>query len=174
MTKGEFVVKFLEFVKDTALTINSLMIYESMQRKDLRMGGFDPDRIYRGFKNLERRGIIVKTGVDDYKFTLKGKKWYKNANIKYFCSRNRKWDGKWRVVIFDIPQEMHKKRNNFRHKLRYLGFYMLQKSVFVLPYSCEDELGYICQSLEVGDYVDVITADSIGFRENEIKKYFEI
>ena len=84
MTKGEFIVKFLESIKDVASTINSLMIYESMQRKSLRMGGFSPDRIYSGFKNLERRGIIAKIGVSGYKFTRKGKKWYKNAGIKYF------------------------------------------------------------------------------------------
>ena len=174
MTKGEFIIKFLESIKDVASTINSLMIYESMQRKDLRMRGFDPDKIYSGFKNLERRGIIFKTGGNDYKFTQKGKKWHKNANIKYFSSKNKKWDRKWRVVIFDIPQEMHKKRNNFRHKLKYLGFYMLQKSVFVLPYPCEEELGHICQDLDISDYVDIVIADSIGSREVEMQKLFEI
>ena len=174
MTKGEFIVKFLESVKGVASTINSLMIYESMQRKDLRMGGFDPDKIYSGFKNLERRGIISKAEGNNYKFTQKGKKWHKNVSIKYFSSKNKKWDGKWRVVIFDIPQELHKNRNNLRHKLRYLGFYMLQKSVFVLPYPCEEELGYICQNLGISDYIDVIIADSMGFREEEIKKHFEI
>ncbi len=171
MIKGSFIINFLESLVDTA---SAIMIRESMQRKDLRIGGFDPDKIYSGFKNLERRGIITKVGGDRYKLTPKGKKWHKIVSIKYFSSKNKKWDGKWRVVIFDIPQELHKNRNNFRHKLKYLGFYMFQKSVFVLPYPCEEELGYICQDLDINDYVDVIIADSVGFREEEIKKYFEI
>ena len=49
-----------------------------------------------------------------------------------------KWDGKWRIVIFDIPEKKKKAREVLRAKLKDLGFKELQKSVFVLPYECED------------------------------------
>ena len=174
MANGEFIIKFLEAVRDTASAINSLMIRESWHRKDLRMGGFDPDKIYSGFKNLERRGIISTLDGKSYKFTEKGKRWHKVSSIKYFASKYKKWDRKWRIVIFDIPQELHKNRNYFRAKIKSLGFCMLQKSVFVIPYPCEEELGYICRNLKISDYVDVIKADSIGSKEEEMKKYFKI
>ena len=51
---------------------------------------------------------------------------------------------------------------------------MLQKSVFVFPYACERELGYLCSQLKLSDYVDVIVAKSIGSREKEMRKYFKI
>ena len=86
----------------------------------------------------------------------------------------KKWDRKWRIVIFDIPEELHKNRNSFRAKIKNLGFYMLQRSVFVFPYPCEEELNELCSRLNISDYVDVIRADSIGFKEKEIKKYFDI
>ena len=51
---------------------------------------------------------------------------------------------------------------------------MIQKSVFVIPYPCDEELGDICQDLKITDYVDVIVADSIGLKEREIRKFFEL
>lgn len=54
-----------------------------------------------------------------------------------------KWDGKWRVVFFDIPEKKRKARNALREKLRDLGFCEMQKSVFVLPYECQDEVNFV-------------------------------
>ena len=51
---------------------------------------------------------------------------------------------------------------------------MLQKSVFVMPYECREELGYICNELKVSNYVDVISADSVGFKEKEIRELFNL
>ncbi len=51
-----------------------------------------------------------------------------------------RWDKKWRLVIFDIPNSHGIKRSVFRGKLKELGFYQLQKSVWVHPYNCHDEI----------------------------------
>jgi phenylacetic acid degradation operon negative regulatory protein len=140
------------------------------------MGGIDPDTVYTGFKNLERRGIISKPkpALRNYKFTKKGRIWLKASSARHFKLNYGVWDKKWRVIVFDIPQSMHKERNYLRRKLQHLGCYMLQKSIFVFPYSCSEELGYLCSNIGIGDYVDVLIADSIGSNEREIKKYFNL
>ena len=56
-----------------------------------------------------------------------------------------KWDGEWRIVIFDIPERFKKAREALRMKLKDLGFSELQKSVLVLPYECEDEINFIVE-----------------------------
>ena len=56
-----------------------------------------------------------------------------------------KWDGEWRVVIFDIPERFKKAREALRNKLKDLGFVKLQESVFVFPYECEDEINFIVE-----------------------------
>lgn len=78
------------------------------------------------------------------------------------------------MIIFDIPQELHENRNRFRQKIKGLGFFMLQKSVFIFPYPCEKELAEICRKLKISDYIDIIIADSIGFREQEVEKVFKL
>ena len=51
---------------------------------------------------------------------------------------------------------------------------MLQESVFVFPYSCEEEISDISGELKITDYIDVITAESIGFKEKEFLKIFNL
>lgn len=48
--------------------------------------------------------------------------------------QNKPWDKKWRLVIFDIPEKQRSLRENFRRKLKELGFGMVQKSVWVSPH----------------------------------------
>lgn len=52
--------------------------------------------------------------------------------------RKRKWDGKWRVVIFDIPNRRTKSRDQLRYLLTKIGFHRLQRSVWVYPYESEE------------------------------------
>ena len=171
--KSEFIKTLIEMLKESPKMINSLLIRESLARKDLRMGGFDPDKVYTGFRNLQSRGYIKRDGYG-FRFTAEGKEWYRGTLDKYYKIKKQKWDTKWRIIIFDIPQELHKERVKLRAKLKTLGFYMLQKSVFVFPYPCEEELGPICERLCITDYVDVIIADSVGFHEKEIKRHFNL
>ena len=127
----------------------------------------------KGLHNLKNRGLI-KFEEKGFKLTGKGKTWFRSSYLKYLKDFYPKWDKKWRVIIFDIPQKLHKNRNRFRQRIKSLGFFVLQKSVFVFPYPCEEELAQICRKMKISDYVDVIIADSVGFREEEIKKVFNL
>ncbi len=62
------------------------------------------------------------------------------------------WDGQWRVVVFDIPEKIRHGRDALRQKLRELGFYELQKSVFVIPYSCEQEIEFAIEYFGLKKY----------------------
>ena len=170
----EFVKYFLESVFDFSKNFPQAFVRESWHYKDLRMGGYNPENIYRNVNNLRYRGILERSGRGCFKFTKKGTQWAQNSIQKYFQLKNRNWDKKWRVVIFDIPQELHNSRTKFRKKLKNIGFYMLQKSVFIFPYQCEDELGDICKDFGVSDYIDILVTESAGFKDKELRKHFNL
>jgi len=67
--------------------------------------------------------------------------------------RPARWDGKWRVVFFDVPEKRRARRDALRDKLKDLGFLEWQKSVWVFPYPCTDEIDFIAEFFEVGRYV---------------------
>ena len=166
-----FVSKFVENLSGIGIEMQNAWNYRPSYKGF--GGGYNSSKVWRGMKNLEQRGIIIQSD-DRFKFTKNGRSWFQKSLLKYHRFKGTVWDKKWRVVIFDIPQEFHKQRNYFRTKLKAMGFYMLQKSVFVIPYPCEEELGVICHQFKITDYIDLILADSVGFKEEEVKKVFGI
>ena len=77
----------------------------------------------------------------------------------------QKWDKKWRIVLFDIPEKKKKIREALRHHLKNLNFFEYQKSVFVQPYNCKNEIEYIIEFYNIRKYVRFITADLL---DNEL------
>ena len=82
-----------------------------------------------------------------------------------------KWDGEWRIVIFDIPDRFKKAREALRNKLKDLGFLKLQESVFVFPYECEDEINFITEVFLVRPFVRFMRVKSFT-NEEQIRVNF--
>lgn len=170
---NKFVSRFVKLLIEAGKTADEIFKHGLLFPNMPRSQGLYTIWTYKGVQNLKNRKILRKVN-GGYLFTKAGKKWFKQRSNDYFFLKNKKWDHQWRIVIFDIPQEMYRQRNNFRNKLKSFGFYMLQKSVFVFPYQCEEELGDICGDLGISEYVDIITAHKIGFKEVEILEYFNL
>ncbi len=83
------------------------------------------------------------------------------------------WDGKWRIVVFDIPEKIKKGRDALRKKLKELGFYELQKSVFIFPFQCQNEIEFIIEFFNLRKYVRVGILENID-NELHLKKIFEL
>ncbi len=64
-----------------------------------------------------------------------------------------RWDGIWRLVIFDIPEDERPGRVALAQKVKELGFYPMQKSVFIHPYECNDEINFITELFNLSPYV---------------------
>lgn len=177
--KRDFIIKFLEALKDTVVDIGtswSQISYKGVRYSTfLKSNGPDFRRQYVGFKNMEQRGFIKNTNRGRFIFTKNGQKWLNRSFVRYFNIKiGSKWDKKWRIIIFDIPQELNKERVKFRRKLKWLGCEMIQESVFVFPYPCEVEISNIAKNLGVADHIDIILAESPGFREKEFRKFFNL
>ena len=82
-----------------------------------------------------------------------------------------KWDGEWRIVIFDIPEKFKKAREALRIKLKELGFLKLQESVFIFPYECEDEINFIMEVFLIRPFVRFMRVKSFT-NEEQIRVKF--
>ncbi len=164
--------KFIKAVINTGKELRNIWNWQQISYKGIRVAGYNRQRLNAGFKNLAARGIINPVSKEYFQFTRKGKIWFRGSLVKYYRDLDIPWDGKWRVVMFDIPQEFNRTRDRLRSRLKVLGFQMIQKSVFVLPYPCQEELTIYCNKLKIGDYVNVVIAESLGYVEDEIKKFY--
>jgi DNA-binding transcriptional regulator PaaX len=83
------------------------------------------------------------------------------------------WDGVWRIIISDIPEGQKKKREDLRLTLWRLGFYKLQKSVYVIPHECKDEIEFVIECYDLRKYVRQILAHSID-NEFHLRQIFKL
>lgn len=72
-----------------------------------------------------------------------------------------KWDGVWRLVIFDIPESLKRERMALAGMLRRLDFYPLQRSVFIHPYECKNEIDFIVEMFNLRAYVRFLIVKDI-------------
>ncbi len=76
-------------------------------------------------------------------------------------TKPEKWDGIWRMVLFDIPEKQKRGRNALAVKLKELGFYPMQKSVFVHPYECKEVIDFVTELYELAPFVRFIRTTDI-------------
>ena len=135
-------------------------------------------QLQKTISNLKKKGILQeienKNGFKTFVLTKEGQKNLEDIvvwNIE--IPQLKHWDGKWRFVIFDIPIKFTKAREALRWRLRALGFYQYQKSVWVYPYPCEREIMYVANFFGVKRFVDLFEGQCMT-RENELKKHFDL
>lgn len=83
------------------------------------------------------------------------------------------WNGEWYAVFFDIPEHLKKARGALRHKLYDLGFYHWQKSVFVYPYPCRDQIDFVVEFFNIRRYVRHATLTDVT-NEIELLRHFQL
>ena len=143
-----------------------------------RRGFFNKREFQRASSYLKQRNYvkIIPKGEGEYtvKITDKGMvRVAEQAMNGFRIARPQHWDGWWRVVTFDIADKHKNERNLFREKLKILGFYKLQESVFVIPYPCEEELRFLISILNISDYVRFIKTQHIS-EDGDLKAYFSL
>lgn len=81
------------------------------------------------------------------------------------------WDGLWRIVLFDVPEERKHLRTIFRRKLQNLGFRLLQRSSWIYPFPCEKELSQLAKHLQLTSDVIVIAAQSLSCEAKFLEQF---
>lgn len=73
-----------------------------------------------------------------------------------------KWDGRWRIVMFDIPENKRTVRDLLRRRLKEWGFKQWQKSLWVTKKDVTDKLRKIVHDLEINNWVAVIESNDVA------------
>lgn len=131
------------------------------------------ESIKRAKENLIKRGMLEYKN-NHLKITRGGRMYLLKClslGDNKELNKNKKWDGKWRVLIFDIPETRRFDRDNIRYALVSIGFMRLQDSVWVYPYNCEDLISLLKADTETEDDVLYMIVEALE-NDEEVKKYF--
>ncbi len=104
--------------------------------------------------------------------TEKGKRRLLEYDFENLELKANERDGKWRLIIFDIPEDKKKNRDAFSKKLKELGCIRLQDSVYASAFPCKNEIDFLCHFLGISDYVTLANLNKIERGEELIFKKF--
>ena len=124
-------------------------------------------RVSDTFYRLRRDGLIDIKIVNRQIYISLTPEGRKRAGIfqidKLKLTRPKRWDKKWRLLMFDIPQTRKISREALRGKLKELGFLPLQKSVWVFPFECRAEMELLQDFFGLSqNEMRLIIAENIG------------
>ena len=107
---------------------------------------------------LQKKGLVEKKN-NEFKLTFLGKRYFKKINEE--ISSRKKWDNKWRIVFFDIPEKLRKERAWLRFQLYGLGYQPLQKSVFLGKFSLTEDIFREIIIRKLNNFIRIITVGEI-------------
>lgn len=128
---------------------------------------------------LKRQKLVEVTELEDGMYRIEltddGKTRSTKAGFERLRLTDDKWDKKWRVVMFDIPEQHKQARDYISSHIRRLGFKQLQKSVFIYPYPV-DEFVILLKEIfpEVGKYFTYMTVDEIDQHNSLVHQFKSI
>ncbi len=130
------------------------------------------DVVERTSDRLVRKGLM-EWRDGKLRLTAKGERQLLELELRELVKRQRRWDGKWRVLIFDIPERRRGLRQKVRNTLSDIGFARLQDSVWAYPYDCEDLVALLKADFHIGDDMLYMIVDSIE-RDTKLKQIFKL
>lgn len=177
LVSRQILLYFFDFFRFTLPMFDKARVYKIPFHKYDKFRQNDKEKFRKEMYRLKRAGVVKKYIDKKGEFveiTPKGQKWLK----KYFTEQLEieqpvKWDKKWRMVIFDIPDRKKTERDILREKLERLGFLKLQESVYVFPFECGNEIEALKKMYLIEPCVQYVLADRIETEINLIEVFYD-
>lgn len=136
----------------------------------------DKRTVYSSLNRLRGQGLVVKNS-NTFRLTKQGEKEaffaYLDAQRLMYKPQKRKWDGQWRMIIFDVPEKKRKYRDYLRKMLKTVGFKELQKSTWVTPHKIPKFLEELLWEERMKHFTRFITIKEIDY-DKDLRKIFGI
>ena len=157
--EGEIPLRYTESFSDIFRTARQKSEYSNTIKRMIKKG------LLRFFnKNGKVFVVLTDSGKITAKFIIQN----------YFTKEKpKKWDNKWRLVMFDIPEKRKKIRNLLRFHLKKIGFIQIQGSVWVYPYPCEEIIVIIKTYFNLNNEVLYFVTEYIE-NDKKLKRIFKL
>jgi|SRR3989338_2897806 len=125
------------------------------------------------------RDRLIKLGLVAYRgnllgLTPKGESILRRLELSDFKQKKpRRWDGKWRVLIFDIPEKRKHLRDQIRRTLILMEFVRLQDSVWIYPYDCEDIITLLKADFQIGKDMLYMIVEMLEY-DKRLRNHFDL
>jgi hypothetical protein len=115
--------------------------------------------------------VIEKDDVPIVRISEKGKQRLLQYDVESFSLDKSSWDGKWRLIVYDVVSAKRQNSEQFRRAINKLNLLKLQKSVYLTPFRCEEQIEYLRALYDIGNEVLILKVGSIE-NESAYRRYF--
>ena len=130
---------------------------------------------HSAFQGLCKNGYVKEVNENQFLITPKGKVKIRVAQIEESDWQETSWDGYWRIISFDIPEKLRRKRDILRSILKRKGFIGIQNSVFIAPFADLEILAKLREDLGIAKYVSFFISKSYHTDDdNPLKERFNL
>lgn len=172
-SSGKILLEVFEKVSDSTIG-EDFFLTRSGMRKTAQKLAMNETNFCRNIRRLEQKGFLEKS-ERGFAITPRGLKKVKIMSIENDNWTQKKWDGYWKLVIFDVPEEKKNVREMLRGFLVRKGFYRLQDSVFISPFADLDALNFIRHEYGVSKNVNILISKTSEVDDDrQLKKYFNL
>ncbi|HET7522214.1 MAG TPA: phenylacetic acid degradation operon negative regulatory protein PaaX [Bacillales bacterium] len=102
-----------------------------------------------------------------YCLTDRGVKRINEAAGRIFKLQPESWDGKWRMLMYTIPEEKRNLRDELRKEIVWSGFGMLSNGFWISPNRLEKQVNDLIDKYEIAPYVHFFISEYEGPHENQ-------
>ena len=134
-------------------------------------------RIRQALDALHRQEMLEyfeKRGKTYLRITQKGRTAIRRFDIDTLVLPQQAWDKKWRVIFFDIPEQKGHARRVFQRRLEVLGCMRLQKSTFIYPHACHDQIDSLTSFWDITLFVHYFETANLGTAQWAAEKFFHL
>lgn len=126
--------------------------------------------ISRSVKNLVESGLAEVYNSENKKYLKITKKGKNKLNcIKLECEEtlvSTSWDGFWRIIILDIPENRKSERETLRYLLKKANFVCIKNTVWISPFPYENLFTNIKKDLNLETELMIIVSDKLDPETN--------
>ncbi|MBI5004546.1 hypothetical protein HZC00_05655 [Candidatus Kaiserbacteria bacterium] len=163
---------YLQHAVLSAVAVSGMLLVMAAAPNTLQLlGAFGNKKRFRertmsAIGRLASNGLVVfekSDGGNVIRITDKGRRYlaFEEQRMMTEMPGKRRWDKRYRIVMFDIREKRKATRNALSATMRSWGFLRLQDSVWVYPYDCEDLIALLKTDLRIGKEVIYVIADTI-------------
>ena len=174
--KGEIqklIMETVKFAGVTSIGLVALPVVGAMYKLGIITNKRQEEIVRSSASKMVKKGLLKYNGKF-YEVTLLGQSKLREWELRdYQFERPQKWDKKWRVIIFDIPEKKRRIRDQVRSLFVTAGLFCLQKSVWVYPYDCEDIINLLKTDFGIGKDLLYMIVDEIE-NDKHLRNNFDL
>jgi CRISPR-associated endonuclease Cas2 len=169
---GAVAVGVVVLIAATAPNVAQLLKYFPGYKKGARFNYQTKSALSR----LAAKGLVVFIEKGDKRYariTESGKHMLDLETARMQIGKKKRWDRRWRLVIFDIPERRRSVRTRLRKFMSLCGFHRLQDSVWVYPHDCEDLIVLVKAEFRIGADALYLIVEQIE-RDKHLREHFHL